>query len=188
MFERFTRPARDAVVGAQQHARTAQHAEIGATDLLAAVLDDTDGIPAQVLRELGVAGADPAAVAEQTFDTDDAAALGSLGIDLDVVRGRVEQTFGPGALDRRRRQRPGLFGRRSGAGHLPFSAEAKASLELALREALAEGHRSLGTEHLFLGLLATEQGSALRALRRLGVVEDRPGLKRRVLAGIARAA
>lgn len=188
MFERFTRAARDVVVAAQQHARDAGHGEIGATDVLAAVLDDTDGIPALVLRDLGVASADPAVVAEQTFDPDDAAALGSLGIDLDAVRGRVEQTFGPGALDRRRRQRPGLFGRRGGAGHLPFASEAKASLELALREALAEGHRYIGTEHLFLGLLATEQGSALRALRRLGVAEDRPGLKRRVLAEIAKAA
>jgi ATP-dependent Clp protease ATP-binding subunit ClpA len=188
MFERFTRAARDAVVAAQQHAREAQHAKIGATDLLAAVLDDTTGIPALVLRDLGVASADPTVVAEQPFDPDDAAALGSLGIDLDAVRERVEQTFGPGALDRRRRQRPGLFGRRSGAGHLPFDTEAKSSLEHALREALAEGHHQLGTEHLFLGLLATEQGSALRALRRLGVTEDRPGLKRRVLAEIARAA
>ena len=39
-----------------------------------------------------------------------------------------------------------------------------------------------------LGLLATEQGGALRALRRLGVTEDRAGLKRRVLAELAKAA
>nr|WP_294691184.1 Clp protease N-terminal domain-containing protein [uncultured Friedmanniella sp.] len=188
MFERFTSAARSAVIGAQGHAREAQHAEIGAADLLAGVLDDTDGIPARVLRGLGVSVADSAAVTEESFDAEDAAALSSLGIDLDAVRGRVEQTFGSGALDRRRRQRPGLFGRRGGAGHLPFNAEAKESLELALREALSEGHKSLGTEHLFLGLLATEQGNALRALRRLGVTEDRAGLKRRVLAELARAA
>ena len=188
MFERFTQAARDAVVGAQQHARLAQHTRIEAADLLMAVLDDTEGIPARVLRDLGVTTPDRAAVTEETFDPEDAAALGSLGVDLDAIRRRAEETFGPGALDRRRRQRPGLFGRRSGGGHIPFSAEAKASLELSLREALAEGHRYLGTEHLFLGLLATEQGSALRALQRLGVAEDRAGLKRRVLAELARAA
>jgi hypothetical protein len=89
MFERFTRAARDAVVAAQQHAREAQHAKIGATDLLAAVLDDTSGIPALVLRDLGVASADPTVVAEQPFDPGDAAALGSLGIDLDAVAARA---------------------------------------------------------------------------------------------------
>ena len=188
MFERFTTAARAAVVGAQSHARAAGHAEIGAADLLAGVLDDVEGIPARVLAGLGVTAGEGVAATEEVFDADDAAALGALGVDLDAVRRRAEQTFGPGALDRRRRQRPGLFGRRSGAGHIPFNREAKSSLELALREALAEGHRHLGTEHVFLGLLATEEGTALRVLQRLGVAEDRAGLKRRVLARLAEAA
>ncbi|GAA1434115.1 hypothetical protein GCM10009616_27650 [Microlunatus lacustris] len=188
MFERFTPAARAAVVGAQDHARRAGHTEIGAADLLAGVLDDHQGIPARVLADLGLDVGDGVAATEQVFDVDDAAALGALGIDLDAVRRQAEQTFGPGALDRRRRQRPGLFGRRSGAGHIPFNREAKTSLELSLREALAEGHRHLGTEHVFLGLLATEQGTALRVLHRLGVTEDRAALKRRVLARLAEAA
>lgn len=188
MFERFTAAARSAVVGAQQQARDAGHTRIGAEDLLRAVLAEPDQIPARVLQQLGVADPTARPVAEDTFDDADAAALGSLGIDLDAVRRRAEESFGPGAFDRRRRQRPGLFGRRSGPGHIPFSAEAKASLELALREAIAEGHRYLGSEHVFLGLLATEQGTALRMLQRLGVTEDRAGLRRRVLAELARAA
>ncbi|GAA1827478.1 Clp protease N-terminal domain-containing protein [Microlunatus capsulatus] len=188
MFERFTTAARAAVVGAQSHARQAGHAEIGAADLLAGVLDDVDGIPARVLADLGVVAGEGVAATEEVFDADDAAALGALGVDLDAVRRRAEETFGPGALDRRRRQRPGLFGRRSGAGHLPFNREAKSALELSLREALAEGHRSLGTEHVFLGLLATEEGTALRVLHRLGVTEDRAALRRRVLARRAAAA
>lgn len=188
MFERFTTAARSAVIGAQTHARQAEHREIGAVDLLAAVLDDSDGVPARVLRDLGVTFADRAGVTEQIFDPEDASALSSLGIDLDAVRQRAEETFGSGALDCRRRQRPGLFGRRGGAGHLPFSREAKSSLELAFREALAESHRHLGTEHVFLGLLATEQGSALRTLRQLGVTEEPAGLRRRVLAALTEAA
>ena len=55
MFERFTTAARAAVVSAQTPARQAGHTEIGAADLLAGVLDDTDGIPARVLADLGVA-------------------------------------------------------------------------------------------------------------------------------------
>lgn len=188
MFERFTTAARTAVVGAQAHARRAGHAEIGAADLLAAVLEDPQGIPARVVADLGVTVGEGVAVSEEVFDDSDAAALGALGIDLEAVRRQAEQTFGPGALDRRRRQRPGLFGRRSGAGHLPFSSEAKSSLELSLREAVAEHHRELGAEHLLLGLLATERGTALRVLRRLGVTEDRDALRRRVLALRAEAA
>lgn len=182
MFERFTAAARAAVVGAQQHAHDAQHTEIGAGDLLAGVLDDVDGIPARVLVGLGVTLGEGVAATEEVFDAEDAAALGSLGIDLDAVRRRAEATFGEGALDRRGRQRPGLFGRRMGAGAVPFSAEAKSALEQALRAAVAEGHRHLGTEHVFLGLLATDQGTALRVLRRLGVTADRATLRRLVLA------
>lgn len=188
MFERFTTAARAAVVGAQAHARRAGHDEIGAADLLAGILDDADGIPARVLADVGVTAGGGVSAAEEFFDTDDAVALGSLGIDLDAVRHQAEQTFGPGALDRRRRQRPGLFGRRSGSGHIPFSREAKSALELSLREAVSEGHRYLGTEHVFLGLLATDQGTALRVLRQLGVTEDHPALKRRVLARLSDAA
>lgn len=188
MFERFTTAARAAVVNAQQYARTAQHAEIGAADLLAAVLAESDGIPARVLAELGITDVAAVTVAEETFDAADVAALTAIGVDLDEIRRRAEQTFGPGAFDRRRRQRPGLFGRRAGAGHLPFSAEAKASLELALREAVSERHGYLGLEHLFLGLLATDEATALRLLPRLGVTADRATLRRLVLAEVARRA
>jgi ATP-dependent Clp protease ATP-binding subunit ClpA len=188
MFERFTTAARSAVLGAQEHARTAEHSEIGAADLLAAILDEPDGIPARVLARLGAADPTAAPMTEETFDAEDDAALGSIGFDLEAIRRRVEDTFGPGALDRRRRQRPGLFGRRGGAGHLPFGSEAKSSLELALREAMAERHRHLGLEHLFLGLLATEQGTALRLLARRGITQDRATLRRLVLAELAEAA
>ncbi|WP_375433146.1 Clp protease N-terminal domain-containing protein [uncultured Friedmanniella sp.] len=188
MFERFTTAARGAVVGAQGHARAVGHTEIGAADLLAAVLVEPDGVPARVLANLGVTDVAGVATAEEVFDDADAAALSAIGVDLDAVRRRAEQTFGPGAFDRRSRQRPGLFGRRAGAGHLPFSREAKSSLELALREAVSEHHRYLGPEHLFLGLLATEQGTALRVLARLGVTADRATLRRLVLAEIARHA
>jgi len=188
MFERFTQAARSVVVRAQQQARTAGHREIGAADLLMAVLEDPDQVPGRVLRQLGVPDPVATPVVETTFDDADAAALGSIGIDLDAVRRRAEDAFGPGAFDRRRRQRPGLFGRRSEPGHIPFNAEAKAALELALREAHSEGHRYLGAEHIFLGLLATEQRTALGMLQQLGVTEDRTELHRLVLAELARAA
>jgi ATP-dependent Clp protease ATP-binding subunit ClpA len=188
MFERFTTAARSVVLRAREHAVRDGHREIEAQDLLLGVLDDVDGVPARVLRTLGMG--DPATLqgTDEKPDPSDEDALRSIGIDLDAVRCRAEESFGAGALDRHRRQRPGLFGRRTAGGHLPLSNEAKASLEGALRAATSEGHRSLGSEHLFLGLLATEQGTALGLLRRLGVTEDAAGLRRRVLEELRRAA
>ena len=188
MFERYTTAARSVVLRAREHAVGSGHREIGAEDLLLGVFDDVDGIPARVLAQLGLG--DPASPTgtDERPDSSDAEALASIGIDLDAVRRRAEESFGPGALDRSRRQRPGLFGRRTAGGHLPLSREVKASLEQALRAATTARHRYLGSEHLFLGLLATEEGTALRVLGRLGVTEDAASLRRRVLDELRRAA
>lgn len=43
-------------------------------------------------------------------------------------------------------------------GHIPFSADAKKSLELTFRHALRLGHNYVGTEHLLLALLEQEDG------------------------------
>lgn len=187
MFERFTAAARTAVIMAQEHARRTQADHIGAEHLLLAVVADAGEIPARVLARIGVS---PDALAAEVDARGplDAEALGSLGIDLAEVRRRAEATFGPGALDRLRRQRPGLFRHRSAGGHLPFTREAKASLELSLRAAVAEQHRHLGPEHVLLGLLATEEGTALAVLQSAGVRQSRVELERLVLAELDRAA
>lgn len=186
MFERFTAAARAVVLSAQEHALEATHTEITAADVLAAVLDES-GVAARVLRELGLSDHRRLTELAESATASDREALGSIGIDLEAIRRRAEQAFGPGALDRPRRQRAGLFGRRGGS-HLRFSAEAKQALELALRESTDEGHGYLGSEHLFLGLLGTRQGSSLALLRQLGINEDRTDLKRLVLAELRRAA
>jgi ATP-dependent Clp protease ATP-binding subunit ClpA len=53
--------------------------------------------------------------------------------------------------------------------HLPFTPIAKRALEAALKEALTLGHNYIGTEHLLLALLATEDGLASQVLRRMGL-------------------
>jgi ATP-dependent Clp protease ATP-binding subunit ClpC len=45
---------------------------------------------------------------------------------------------------------------------IPFTPRAKKVLELALREALSLGHNYIGTEHILLGLIAENEGVALR--------------------------
>ena len=163
MFERFTRAAREAVVRAQEQARLLRHDEIGPEHLLLAILAG-ESTGARVLRSFG-ADLDQVrtqVVAGPQLDSD---ALRAVGIDLEEVRRRVEETFGTGALDRPRRRARW----RRGLRHIPFTAAAKHALEQSLREAIGLGHRYIGSEHLVLGLLVDERGTALRVLAATGV-------------------
>ncbi len=74
---------------------------------------------------------------------EDAAALASIGIDLEEVVRRMDD--GDSGPDRRR----GRFSR----VHIRFSRPSRKVLELALREAIALKHNYIGTEHLLLGLV-----------------------------------
>lgn len=172
MFERFTQAARDVVVDAQAQARALRHAEINAEHLLLAVAARPDG-PARVLQEHGVTY-DALAQDVAVLGDADAEALASLGIDLAAVRRQVEADFGPGALERPRVRRVGLL-RRKVLVHeasLPFVASARRALEQSLRAALSLHSRSIGVEHLLLGLLADEQSPARALLRRRGADPD----------------
>jgi ATP-dependent Clp protease ATP-binding subunit ClpA len=169
MFERFTSDAREALVRAQGEARALRHDYIGTEHLLLGVLARRDGAGASLLARW--------AVTAETVRTElvarggegqlDAEALATLGIDLDRVRERVEASFGPGALSRRRRCARGDAG-----GAIPFTPRAKKALELALRESLALGHGHIGDEHLVLGLLREGDGVAAQILAGHGVGLD----------------
>jgi hypothetical protein len=108
MFERFTDNARNVIVGARKEARRLGHDYIGCEHLLlaavaaedpaAAILRDQgitpERVEAEILRVIGRgSGADPL----RGVDVD---ALAAIGIDLDVVRARIEAAFGPDALAR----------------------------------------------------------------------------------------
>jgi ATP-dependent Clp protease ATP-binding subunit ClpA len=155
-FERFSEKARTVVVLAQQQARERGDATIDTGHLLRALYAVPDNLAVLVLEGFSVRRADVEADLDRRSPptgtgTPDADALAALGIDLDEVRRRVEEAFGPGALDRVRRPR----GRRWG-GHIPFAKGSKKALELALREAVGLGHNYIGTEHMLLGLLRGE--------------------------------
>lgn len=53
-----------------------------------------------------------------------------------------------------------------------FSAGARRALELAEQEARALGHDRVGTEHVLLGVLASEDGQSSAALREAGATLD----------------
>jgi hypothetical protein len=123
------------------------------------------------------------------FGDSDIAALQSIGIDLDAVRKKIEETFGPGALEpppAPSRRRGLLRRRRRPLGHTPFTPRAKKVLELSLREALRLKHNYIGTEHILLGLLREGQGLAAKVLTDEGF--DLTDLRRLTLAALDVAA
>jgi ATP-dependent Clp protease ATP-binding subunit ClpC len=91
--------------------------------------------------------------------------LESLAIRPEVVRERVQAVVGRGE------QAP--------SGHIPFTAQAKDLLRLALEESRDLGHTYVGTEHILLGLIHQGDGVAARALTDLGA--DLNGAREQVI-------
>ena len=179
-----------ATVHAQDEARDLRHDYIGTEHLLLGLLREPSGVARQVLDRLGierdavrsdvvrlVGEGPPIRLGEQ-----DAEALRSIGIDLDEVRRRLEEAFGPGALERRDRVCHGWRRRRGCepvagpiplAGNIPFTPRAKKVLQLSLREARQLGHGYIGPEHILLGLVREREGMAARILAQRGASDQR---------------
>ncbi len=180
MFERFSGEARDVVTGAREESLALRHGRIGTEHLLLGMLREPGSLPARLLAAHDLdatrvrAGVIAAVVAGDDLD---AQALSSIGIDLDTVRERVEETFGPGALDL-----PAVSRGRVVSGRVPLTPRAKKSLELALREAVAMHSRQISSGHLLLGVLREGAGLAARVLREAGL--DLPALAEEVRAGL----
>jgi ATP-dependent Clp protease ATP-binding subunit ClpA len=165
MFERFTKRARVVVVLAQEVARDERARRITPAHLLSAMLQDGESLAVTLLRDLG---APPERLAEVLgrrttttagLDQSEVDALRSIGIDAEEVVRRVEAELGTSLQD---------SGRWT-AGHIPFDKGAKKVLELALREAIALGHKEIGTEHVLLGLVRDAQGAVAEAFDQTGV-------------------
>ena len=153
MFERFTKEARTAVVRAQEEARDALAAMIDVEHLALGALEAHGGASV-ALQEAGLA---PDALRRRLTGHArgsglDEEALASLGIDFGAVNRAAEETFGEGALER-----AGRLARQHGRkrAHIPFTKDAKKSLELALREAIRLGEREISDRHILLGVLRT---------------------------------
>ena len=87
-----------------------------------------------------------------------ATAMESLGVSVSSTRTTVYEMVKPGE--------------RVPTGHIPFTRPAKRSLEQAARASADLGHDYIGTEHLLLGLLQAEAGTAGQVLSQAGVGVD----------------
>jgi ATP-dependent Clp protease ATP-binding subunit ClpA len=150
MLERFTKAAREVVERTQQIAIESRASQVRPEHLFAALIWDDQCLAVRVLNAQGGSSERLHAELDQRrsryvdgLDDADAAALASIGIDLEEVVRRMDD--GDPAPSPRRS--------RLSRVHLRFSRASKKVLELALREAVALRHNYIGTEHLLLGLV-----------------------------------
>jgi ATP-dependent Clp protease ATP-binding subunit ClpA len=152
------------LAAAARASRRLGHDYIGTEHLLLALAEDQDTPAARALTELRL----PPRVIEADILTLigvgepprrrlDSDALATLGIDLDQVRHQVEQTFGPGALER------------TAAGCTPICPRLKRAFELAAREA---GGSRIRSEHVLVAVASVDGSVAAEILAGRGITVD----------------
>jgi ATP-dependent Clp protease ATP-binding subunit ClpA len=153
-----TRPAEPYLAAGAQEARRLGHNYVGTEHVLLVLIRDPGGGATMVLRQLGVS---TEAVEEALAPCIgggaakiDPEALAALGIDFETVRERLEQTFGPGALEETR------------GGCLGIMPRLKQAFAFALDCA---GERPLADEHMLLGMLNVPDSLASHVLGQVGV-------------------
>jgi ATP-dependent Clp protease ATP-binding subunit ClpA len=155
-------------------------------------LASAEGVAGRALASLGVDGESVVRALDRIAPlghplegdatSEDAEALAAIGIDLDEIKRRIEESFGPGALARTGARAP--QGSLKWTGRMTLTRESKQALAFAVKEARALHHSYIGTEHLLLGLLSTAELNPRGeftpdTLRELGI--DPAQARRRVL-------
>jgi ATP-dependent Clp protease ATP-binding subunit ClpA len=150
IFTRFTDRSRKSVEAALEEARLLGHDSLGDEDLMLGILRVDEGLAAEALTSLGVTLEDARVESEEML----ADSLSSIGISLFEVRREAGDAFEMRIPEHRR---------------IPFSPRAKNALVEARKEMRRLGDNYLGTEHVLLGILENEDGTAVRMLARMGV-------------------
>ena len=158
MFLRFADRSRRSVRAAFEEARMLGYDALGDEDLLLGILRTDEGVGAEALASLGVTLEGVREGCEEMLSD----ALSSIGISLEDLRREAGDAFEMRLPDDRR---------------IPFSPRAKNALVGARKEMGRLGDNYLGTEHVLLGILRIQDGTALRILANMGVspesLEDR---------------
>ena len=150
---RSTDRTRRCVEAAFEEARMLGHDSLGDEDLLSGILRTDEGIGAEALSSLGVTLEDAREGSGEMLSD----ALSSIGISLEEMRRESGDV-----LDMRI-----PYNRR-----IPYSPRAKEVLVQARKEMRRLGDNYLGTEHILLGIVLNEDGTAVRILASLGVTPE----------------
>ena len=179
IFVRYRKDAHRSLEVARLEARNLNHNYVGTEHLLLALTVGDFGVASSVLAQCGIteAGLKRQVVRERGAPQDgltegDAEALAAIGIDLDEVRHRVDETFGGSALE---------VAPVCPAG-TPFTDKALRTLHATPRHARRLGHRQVGPEHLLLALMDDEGALSVRLIQRLGTTPK--DLRDRTLAAV----
>jgi ATP-dependent Clp protease ATP-binding subunit ClpA len=158
---RTIRPAEPYLARGAEEARRLGHNFVGTEHVLLVLIRDRDGGATMALQQLGVT----AEAIEEALGPCiggggggapriDPEALATLGIDFQAVRKRLEETFGPGALEQTR------------SACLSIAPRLKLAFAYALDYADGEPLRD---EHILLGMLTVPDSLAAQVLGRQGV-------------------
>ena len=126
------------------------HDSLGDEDLLLGILRADEGMAGEALSSLGVTLEAAREESEEMLSD----ALSSIGISLEEVRREAGDAFDMSIPD---------------DSKIPYSPRAKDALVGARKEMRRLGDGYLGTEHVLLGILGNEDGTAVRLLHRMGV-------------------
>jgi ATP-dependent Clp protease ATP-binding subunit ClpC len=150
IFTRFSDRSRKSVEAALEEARMLGHDSLGDEDLVLGILRVDEGLAAEALTSLGVTLEGAREESEEILSD----ALSSIGISLEEVRREAGDAFEMRIPEHRR---------------IPCSPRAKNALVEARKEMRRLGDNYLGTEHVLLGILDNQDGTAVRMLARMGV-------------------
>ena len=153
MFARFTDRSRGCVEAAFEEARMLGHDSLGDEDLLLGILRADGGTAAEALSSLGVTLEGVREESEEMLSE----ALSFIGISLEDVRLEAGEALDMSIPEGRK---------------IPYSPRAKNALVGARKEMRRLGDDHFGPEHVLLGILSNEDGTAVRMLARLGVSAD----------------
>ena len=152
------RPALGYLTPAERAARVLGHDYVGTEHILLGLLERPHGVATLALGRLGIS-------VDETRDRllgkihspeprFDPGALATLGVDLDQVRARVEEAFGPGSLEL------------GPTGCMGICPRAKLALAYAVDEARGG---PVDDSHVLIGLLSVPDCLAANVLAELGV-------------------
>lgn len=162
---RLDRAGERYVIAGAEEARRLGHGYVGTEHVLLALTRNPDGGAARILGRLGVTHEDiegSACLAQLWAPRIDPNALAALGIDLETVRDRLEESFGPGALERTQAGLPDA----AGGAIQCVAPRLKRSLEAAVERA---GDHPLRDEHVLLGMLSVSDSLAANVLAEFDV-------------------